>query len=84
MWTVITGKPVKRKLDRIPNPDNERIKKAIRDLEVNPEELDIKPLAGRDEHRLRVGNWRLIMKISEEDKMIFIRTLASRGDVYKK
>ena len=26
MWTVITSKPVKRKLDSIPNPDNERIK----------------------------------------------------------
>lgn len=86
MWTVVTGKPVGRKLARIPNPDKERIQHAIRDLESEDkhEELDIKPLVGRDEYRLRVGGWRLLMKIREEEKMIFIRALASRGDVYKK
>ncbi len=84
MWTVITGKPVQRRLARIPNPDKDRIKQAIKVLSANPEQLDIKPLTGRDEHRLRVGDWRLIMKINEEEKLIFIRALGSRGDVYKK
>lgn len=46
--------------------------------------LDIKPLVGTDEHRLRIGGWRLIMKINEEEKQIFIRALGSCGDVYKK
>ncbi len=84
MWTVITGKPVERRLNRIPNPDKARIKQALKDLETNPKQLDIKPLTGCDEHRLRVGDWRLIMKIDEEKKLIFIRALGSRGDVYKK
>lgn len=84
MWTIILGKPVRRRLERIPNPDKARIKQAILDLRDKHEALDIKPLVGRDEHRLRVGDWRLIMKINEEEKSIFIRALGSRGDVYKK
>ncbi len=86
MWTVIAGKVVKRRLERIPDPDNKRIKQALIDLkdEQKREQLDIKPLVGTDEHRLRIGGWRLIMKINEEEKQIFIRALGSCGDVYKK
>ena len=84
MWNVVAGKPVERKLQRIPNPDKERLKQAIKDLETKPEQMDIAPLVGRDEHRLRVGDWRFIMKIDEAKKEIFLRSLASRGDVYKK
>ena len=86
MWTVTTGKVVKRRLERISNPDNKRIKQALVDLtdEQKRGQLDIKPLVGTDEYRLRVGGWRLIMKMNEEEKTIFIRALGSRGDVYKK
>ena len=84
MWTVITGKPVQRRLERIPNPDKARLIQAIKLLAEKPELLDIKPLTGRDEHRLRVGDWRFIMKINEDEKIIRLRSLGSRGDVYKK
>ena len=84
MWTVITGKPVQRRLARIPNPDRERLIQAIKDLETKHEQMDIKPLVGRGEYRLRVGDWRFIMKIDEDEKVIRLRSLGSRGDVYKK
>lgn len=84
MWKVAVNKLVKRKLERIPNPDRERIKQALRDLESKPETLDIKPLTGREAYRLRVGNWRLLMDVYEEEKIFSIYMLAPRGDVYKK
>ena len=84
MWKVITGKPVLRRLVRIPNPDRERLTQAIKDLETKPEHMDIKPLVGRGEYRLRVGDWRFILQINEDEKLIRIRSLGSRGDVYKK
>ncbi len=84
MWTVIAGKNVRRRLERIPNPDRTRIVQAIRQLENGYELLDIKPLLGQPYHRLRVGKWRLIMDINNDEKFIFIRSLDTRGDVYKK
>lgn len=84
MWTVNVDKAVEKKLNKIPNPDNARIQRAIDDLETQPEQLDIKPLVGREGYRLKVGGWRLLMDINEVEKVIFVYMLASRGDVYKK
>ncbi|MBQ6739097.1 MAG: hypothetical protein IJQ57_05935 [Synergistaceae bacterium] len=84
MWTVIAGKNIRRRLERIPNPDRERIIKAVCNLENNHELLDIKPMVGLPYHRLRVGKWRLIMQMNDDEKTIFIRALDTRGDVYKK
>lgn len=84
MWKVVINKLVRRKIERIPEPEKTRIKQAIKNLETNSELLDIKPLAGRDAYRLRVGNWRLLMDVYEEEKIFSIYMLASRGDVYKK
>ena len=69
MWTVNVDKSVDKKLKKIPNQDKQ---------------LDIKPLVGREGYRLKVGGWRLLMDINEDERVIFIYTLASRGDVYKK
>ena len=84
MWTVAIKKSAQRRLERIPNPDKERIKRAIITLAKNPEQLDIKPLVGRDGYRLRVGNWRLIMDVYHDEKIFAVHTLEARGDVYKK
>ena len=84
MWTVAIKKSAQRRLERIPNPDNERIKRALRTLETNPEHLDLKPFVGRDDYRLRVGDWRLIMDVYNDEKIFAVHTLESRGDVYKK
>ncbi len=84
MWKVVLNKLVQRKLEHIPNPDKERIKQAIRDLEDKHETLDIKPLTGRDAYRLRVGGLRLLIDVYEDEKIFSIYMLASRGDVYKK
>ena len=84
MWKVVINKLVRRKIERIPEPEKTRIKQAIKNLETNSELLDIKPLAGRDAYRLRVGNWRLLMDVYEEEKIFSIYMRASRGDVYKK
>ena len=84
MWTVELKKSVQRRLARISNPDKERIKQAIRTLAENPEQLDIKPLVGRNDYRLRVGSWRLVMDIYHNEKRFAVHTLESRGDVYQK
>ena len=84
MWKVILHKNVQSRLAKISNPDRDRIKQAIRDLEDKHETLDIKPLTGQDNYRLRVGGWRLLMDIYEDEKIFYVYMLASRGDVYKK
>ena len=83
MWNVEINKAVQNKVKKIPEPEKGRIKQAIIKLKDMPELLDIKKLVGRDGYRLRVGKWRLIIDIYEEKKLINVRSLDSRGQVYK-
>jgi len=83
MWNVIAGKPVRRKLEKIPNPEKERIYKVLKKLENGPENVDIRPMVGRSDYRLRVGKWRMLLEIHADENFIFIRSLDSRGQAYK-
>ena len=83
MWTVNVDEAVCEKLEKIPNPDKRRIEQAIYNLEDKKEFLDIKKLHVRSGYRLRVGKWRLLLDINNEEQVIFVYNLASRGDIYK-
>jgi mRNA interferase RelE/StbE len=61
----------------------ERITKKIASTLENPK-LFFKSLSGRPEYKLRVGDYRLIADIDEQKKVIFIRSLGHRKNIYKK
>jgi mRNA interferase RelE/StbE len=63
--------------------DQRRIIEALDTLLTQPEKLDIKPLKGRPELRLRVGKYRVLFVESRETQTYVITTIAVRGDVYK-
>ncbi len=55
-------------------------------LSQNPKDttLDIKPLKGEEgQYRLRVGKFRFLYEIFENEILIYIYKADSRGDVYK-
>ena len=82
-WNVIIAPEAVKQLMRIPNPDKRRLLTAIDALYSGPSG-DIKPLKGRDEQRLRVGPWRVILRIDEKTRKINVLFIGPRGDVYKK
>lgn len=43
-----------------------------------------KRLTGREEYKLRIGDYRVIADIDEKDKKIFIMTLGHRSNIYDK
>lgn len=64
-----------------------RILKAICGLTQEPPKGDIKPMQGKafGLFRLRVGDYRIIYDISENEiRVLTIHDIESRGDVYKK
>jgi len=78
---VILSKTAEKYLERLNEPTLGRIYKALAALGEAPPKGDIKKLAGRDEYRLRMGNYRALFKI-EADK-ILIAAIAPRGQIYK-
>lgn len=41
-------------------------------------------LSGRDEYKLRAGDYRIIANILQNDKTIFVRSLGHRKNIYKR
>lgn len=72
-----------KQLARIPNPDKGRLLAAIAALEEGIEGRDIRPLSGRTDYRLRVGKWRVLMDVDDENRAIYINRVGPRGDIYK-
>jgi mRNA interferase RelE/StbE len=60
-----------------------RIVEALDTLLTAPETLDIKPLKGRPELRLRIGKYRVLFIEDQDAQTYVITTIGSRGDVYK-
>ena len=81
-WYVIITHTAEKRLRKIPNPDRRRLLAAIGKLQDGLIG-DIKPLKGRDEWRLRVGEWRVILSIDAVNRIIRVTHVDVRGDVYK-
>lgn len=72
-----------KQLDRIPEPHNERIKKAIRHLAHNTRPSGGTKLSGRSAWRIRIGGYRVIYEIDDEQELILVVVVGPRGDVYR-
>jgi mRNA interferase RelE/StbE len=72
-----------RYLERMPKNDQIRLLEALDTLISDSTKLDIKPLYGRDELRLRVGKYRVLFFEDRDNNLYVITTIKPRGDVYK-
>ncbi|HFE67358.1 MAG TPA: type II toxin-antitoxin system RelE/ParE family toxin [Chloroflexi bacterium] len=74
---------LKRELRRIPRKDRGRIGEVVQSLAENPiPHGSIQLIA--NVYRIRVGNYRIIYKVFEDEKLIIIGRIARRSeDTYK-
>lgn len=80
-------KSVSNFLENAPNKVRYRIINKLDLLKENPfhhASLDIKPMQGFDRtYRLRIGNYRLIYQVNQDQLLIYAFSIGNRGDVYK-
>ena len=80
MKTVIYKTSARKEMRKIPAKMRERIAQALQHY-AETGEGDIKALTGRDDSRLRVGNYRAVFV--EDADTITIRVVRHRKDVYR-
>jgi len=61
----------------------DRIKSIIISLGHKPRPSGIKKLTQKEGYRIRVGNYRILYQIDDEDKLIYIFRIRHRSDVYR-
>ena len=68
-------------LGRLNEPIKGRIKAALKKLEHEPPQGDIKTLSGQEGYRLRIGAYRVLFGIKADT--IVITDIAPRGRIYR-
>lgn len=80
--TVLTNKAQKQ-LDKLSDNIAELIIESIFSLETNPRPIGYKKLKGREGYRIRVGTYRVIYEIFNNNLIIEIVNVGSRGGIYQ-
>ena len=72
-----------REMDKLPIPVHTRLNRRILSLEDNPRPRGAKRLSGREEYRLRVGNYRVLYTVNDKGCIVTIRAVGHRREVYR-
>ena len=82
-WQIGFTSIAEKRIAKIPQPDRRRILMAIDRLHDGLVG-DIKPLKGKtNQWRLRVGGWRIVFAADTLNRIVIIKYVDVRGDVYK-
>lgn len=86
MYRVIYSKEAKRMLSKIPRKTALLIQAKIEAIATQPyaPHPNASKLQGRDGYRLRVGDWRVIYEVVNQQLIIHVVRIAARGSVYER
>jgi mRNA interferase RelE/StbE len=73
-----------RAFRRLQNPLRSRIAAAIDALANDPRPPGTIKLAGRDNYRIRVGDYRIVYAVDDDEHLVLIARIAHRRDVYRR
>ena len=71
-----------KEMNRLPTTVYARLSKRILSLQDNPRPRGVRKLSGREEYRLRVGNYRILYAIDDRNHIVTIMAVGHRREVY--
>jgi mRNA interferase RelE/StbE len=84
-YEIIITKSIQKQLDNLPNNIQERVYDKISQLAEEPRPDGVVKLKGYDnEYRIRIGDYRLVYEIQDEQLIVLLVQCNHRRDVYKK
>ena len=75
------GRDLKRLERRITRQDFERLRDAVRRLATEPRPHGVRKVKGAEKaYRIRVGNYRVVYEVYDDDKLVLILQVARRSE----
>jgi mRNA interferase RelE/StbE len=71
-----------KEMNRLPDTVHARLSKRILSLGDNPRYRGVRKLSGREEYRLRVGDYRVLYVIDDSKHIVTILAVGHRREVY--
>ncbi|MGA9364429.1 MAG: type II toxin-antitoxin system RelE/ParE family toxin [Bacteroidota bacterium] len=84
-YTVLLTGTASRQLEELPEQIRRRADRMINQFEENARPPQIRKLLGtRDEWRIRVGDYRVLLEIDDRNKKVVIYRILHRKEAYRK
>ncbi len=75
---------VNKRMEKLPAEDYERVDSAILALAEEPRPPGCVKLKGREDWRIRVGDYRIVYDINDEQRVVEILNVAHRREIYRR
>jgi len=82
-YSITIKRSAQKSLASIAPPFREKIVDQIKSLSDDPRPITSKKLIGRDAWRIRIGSYRVIYEINDEQLIVLVVTVGHRKDVYR-
>ena len=82
-YTVKLKRSAEKELENLPTRTHDKIINILLSLKENPFPRGSKKLRGREGHRIRIGDYRMLYLIDESAKSIEVISVAHRKEVYR-
>ncbi|MEE9201997.1 MAG: type II toxin-antitoxin system RelE/ParE family toxin [Dehalococcoidia bacterium] len=82
-YQLLILRRAQRELASLPAPEYERVKEAVRKLAGEPRPPGCRKLAGREGWRIRVGDYRVIYEVNDQERTMVVLHVGHRRDVYR-
>ena len=84
MYKITFSKNADKALRRMPRNLALKISKKIKEIADNPQGMrNVKKLTNHPGYRLRVGDWRIIYTVNNNELLVHVINVKTRGEVYK-
>jgi mRNA interferase RelE/StbE len=82
-YEVLILRGAQKELAQLPGEAYDRVRDAIRALSQNPRPAGSVKLTGRDGWRIRVGDYRVIYEVDDQEGAVTVLHVGHRRDVYR-
>lgn len=85
MYKIVFKKEAAKSLSKLPRNVAKTIRQKLEAVAANPyaENPNARKVQGREGYRLRVGDWRVLYEIQNDQLVILVLKVAPRGEVYR-
>ncbi|MBI2957860.1 MAG: type II toxin-antitoxin system RelE/ParE family toxin [Chloroflexi bacterium] len=82
-YRVVIGSSAEKELKKTPALVRERIARKVLSLEDDPRPRGVRKLSGREEYRIRVGDYRILYTIVDSEFLVTVLALGHRREIYR-
>jgi len=83
LYRIVFTRSARRELERLPKKEIERMAKRIHDLASDPRPAGCEKLSGTDFYRVRQGDYRVLYRIDDAERLVDILRIGHRREVYR-